>query len=146
MADLPDAAFRAAESAIRDAVRIRLGPNALAQARQGEPLMLSGMEAEQAARAALEAAAPLIVAQARRQERSDLAERALNGGLPADMNEVRIMTRYRRQGRQDAGADIADLIEHVIGEYPGNGIPRPANGQGEPLTDLEWAAWLARNA
>lgn len=73
MADLPDAAVQAAESAIRDVVRIRLGARALAQAQRGVPLILSGTEAEQAARAALEAAAPLIAAQARREAAKQIA-------------------------------------------------------------------------
>ncbi|GHE32318.1 hypothetical protein GCM10017673_39020 [Streptosporangium violaceochromogenes] len=127
---------------LRRDLRLRLGSNALAQARRGEPIALSGREADIVADAVLAVAAPHIAAQARR----DVAERALNGGLPVDMDECRIMARYRRQGRQDAGAEIADLIEHVIGEYPGNGIPRPVNDQGQLLIDFEWAAWLARNA
>ncbi|MGS2645898.1 hypothetical protein [Streptosporangium sp. G12] len=57
---LPPEALRAAESAIRDHVRIHPGPRALAHASEGQPIMLSGMEAEAAARAALEAAAPFL--------------------------------------------------------------------------------------
>ncbi|MGW4422568.1 hypothetical protein [Streptosporangium sp. NPDC004631] len=142
MPDLPDAAVEAAAIAVashpwdttpRSAHQDHVHDAGCAVCQGDVPAIVA---------VALKAAAPLIAAQARR----DVAERALNGGLPADMDECRIIARYRRQGRQDAGEDIADLIEHVVGEHPGNGIPRPVNDQGQPLTDLEWAAWLARNA
>lgn len=117
MADLPGAAVQAAESAIRDAVRIRLGPNALAQAGQGVPLILSGKEAEQAARAALEAAAPIIAEQARAEE----AGRALAEAREEIEEDARVMRAWRRREAQavaraeEAEAAIARVrdVHHV---------------------------------
>lgn len=60
MPDIPADIIQAAESAIRSCVRLRLGERALATAAAGEAIMLSGTEAEAAARAALEAAVPLL--------------------------------------------------------------------------------------
>lgn len=73
MPDIPDAAFRAAETAIREKVRLRLKKNALAAVAEGRPIMLAGAEAEDAARAALEAAAPFIAEQARREAAETIA-------------------------------------------------------------------------
>ncbi|MER7213176.1 hypothetical protein ABT340_39450 [Streptosporangium sp. NPDC000239] len=60
MPDIPDTLLRTAEDAIRSRVRLRLGERALAAASAGKAVMLSGREAEEAARAALDAAIPLL--------------------------------------------------------------------------------------
>ncbi|MEV8638951.1 hypothetical protein AB0395_45585 [Streptosporangium sp. NPDC051023] len=57
MPEIPATALRAAEAAIRQQVRLNLEERALAATAEGRPIALSGTEAEQVARAALEALA-----------------------------------------------------------------------------------------
>ncbi|MFC6080984.1 hypothetical protein [Sphaerisporangium aureirubrum] len=68
------------------------------------------------------------------------------GALPTSAREGRTIAHYRRQGREDAAQEIADLIEDLVGGHPDPAIPRPTNEHGEPLTDAQWAAQLARAA
>lgn len=72
--DPPAEAVRAAERAVRDGVSVRLGRNALTLAQRGELVLLSGTEAERAARLALEAGGPIIAEQARVEERARISK------------------------------------------------------------------------
>lgn len=61
--------------AVRDGVRLRLGPNAVAMAQQGEPIMLNMSEADDVARLAIDAVQAAYVPPLPGSDRDALPER-----------------------------------------------------------------------
>jgi hypothetical protein len=61
--DIPHEALQAASEAVRRGLLIHLQPNTLASASAGQPVRLSGGEADEAARLALDAALPYLAPQ-----------------------------------------------------------------------------------